>query len=311
MQGRNVKYRSLFRFSTCLFFLFAFGLFLCRAASAGSSGEPFRVGFSADLFTDVNENDAKAAVKVWGELIAKEQGIPTEPAPLVFKDREKLLDSLRGKLVDAVGIAIDEYQKLCREIRFGPIFLSSMSGRYTERYVLLVNSGGFVKSIGDLEGRIICFHKNSRNCLAPQWLDTLLVSQGYPTATRLAGRILKDTSLSQVVLPVFFRKADACVVTRRGFDTMCELNPQLAERLSVLAESREIVPTVLAMRADYTPSYKEKLVSSLNELHNSPAGRQVLLIFQSDAMEEQPPAVLDATLELIATHERLVKGIRP
>ena len=153
--------------------------------------------------------------KYGGELIAKEQGIPTEPTPLVFKDREKLLDSLRGKLVDAVGIAIDEYQKLCREIRFGPIFLSSMSGRYTERYVLLVNSGGFVKSIGDLEGRIICFHKNSRNCLVPQWLDTLLVSQGYPTATRLAGRILKDTSLSQVVLPVFFRKADACVVTRR------------------------------------------------------------------------------------------------
>ena len=144
--------------------------------------------------------------------------------------------------MDAVGIAITEYRMLCREIRFEPIFVSSRSGCPTERYVLLVDSGGFVKSIGDLEGRNICFHKNSRNCLALQWLDTLLVSHGYPTATRLAGRIVRDTKLSQVVLPVFFRKADACVVTRKGFDTMCELNPQLAERLRVLAESREIVP---------------------------------------------------------------------
>ena len=161
------------------------------------------------MFTNVNENDAKASIRVWGEIVAREQGVPTDLVPNMFRSIETMLVALREKKVDAVGIDLIEYESLCAEIRFDPIFAASNAGSYTERYVLLVSRRGPVKAIADLKGRSLRFHENSRNCLAPLWLDTLLVRQGLATADRLAGEIISNTKLSQVVLPVFFRKADA------------------------------------------------------------------------------------------------------
>ncbi|WP_373500525.1 phosphate/phosphite/phosphonate ABC transporter substrate-binding protein [Desulfococcus sp.] len=255
----------------------------------------------------MNENDAKAAVKVWGELIARERSVPTDPDPDIFRDIDALIRSLREKQVDAVGITMTEYARLRREVHFSPIFVTYNAGRTTEQCVLLSHRDGPVKSVADLRGRSLLLHTNPRACLAPLWLDTILVKQGHRAAARFAGRISRDAKLSKVVLPVFFRQTDACVVTRSAFDTMAELNPQLARQLAVLAESPEMVPAVFAFRADYNPHFKGDLIAGVNGLKRTPAGRQVLTIFHSEDIEEHPASCLDTALELIAAHEKLVR----
>lgn len=296
------------RFCRCL--ALWLGVF-CSAAPSGLHAEAlspsFHIGFSSSMFSDVNENDAKAAVKVWGELIARERNVPADPDPDIFRNVDALLRSLREKQVDAVGITMTEYDRLRREVQFTPIFLTYNAGRTTERYVLLAHRDGPVNSVADLRGRSLLLHVNPRACLAPLWLDTVLVKQGHPAAARFAGRISRDAKLSKVVLPVFFRQADACVVTRSAFDTMAELNPQLARQLTVLAESPEMVPAVFAFRADYNPPFKERLLAGVNELKRTPAGRQVLTIFHSENIEVHPASCLDTALELIAAHERLMR----
>ena len=276
----------------------------------GDSAEPtsFRIGFASSMFSDVNENDAKAAVKVWGQLIAKEKNVPTDPDPAILKDVEELRRALREQKVDAVAITTTDYDQLRREVRFAPIFVTHNAKSNTERYVLLAHRDGPVKSLADLRGRSLNLHRNPRACLSPLWLDTLLVQQGHPVADALAGRITHETKLSKVVLPVFFRQADACVVTHSGFATMSELNPQLAKQLTVLAESPAMVPAVFAFRADYQPVFKETLIAGVNDLKRTPAGQQVLTIFHSENIEEQPASCLDSALELIAAHTRLCGG---
>jgi hypothetical protein len=108
-----------------------------------------------------------------------------------------------------------------------------------------------------------------------------------------------------VVLPVFFRQSDACVVTRSGFETMVELNPQLGRQLKILARSPEVVPAVFCFRADYAAGFKEDLFAGVRDLHKSAAGQQVLTVFQSDKIEDQPMSCLDSALELLATHQKL------
>jgi ABC-type phosphate/phosphonate transport system substrate-binding protein len=276
---------------------------LCCAAE--KSDAPFRIGFIGSMFSDVNENDAKAAVKVWGALIANEQNIPTSPDPAIFKDIEAVRRSLREKKVDAVGITLIEYAQLLPEISFSPIFLTYNAGSLTERYVLLTHRDGPIKKLADLGGRSLYMHTNPRACLAPLWLDDLLMQQGHPTAARLIGKIVKESKLAKVLLPVFFHQADACVVTRNGFDTMSELNPQISRQLVVLAESSAMVPAVFAFRADYNPSFKEKLIAGINALKTTPAGRQVLTIFHSEDIEVQAESHLDTALKLIATRAGL------
>ncbi len=309
-QRYNLLHRFLNRLSMFNFqlpLLLWLSLFLSTGASAKTAGI-YRIGFSSAMFTDVNENDAKAAIKIWGKQIAREKNVPTDPVPVILNGMGELAESLHEKRVDAVGITTMEYDQLRKTVSFFPLFVNSKSGSFSERYLILAHRKGSVKKLSDIGGRTICVYSNPRACLAPLWLDTLLIRRGLPATADFAGMILRETKIAKVVLPVFFGKVDACVVTKSGFDTMAELNPQLQNSLVVLAESPALVPTLFTFRSDFNPAYKAKLITGLRELKNSPAGRQVLTIFQSDDIDTRLPSCLDTALELIAIHRQLVQG---
>jgi ABC-type phosphate/phosphonate transport system substrate-binding protein len=275
--------------------------------AAEENAAPFRIGFSSAMFTDVNENDVRAAIRIWGEQIGRARDVPIDPDPLLFRNVDAMILGLEQGRVDAVGILTLEYHRLRRHFDFSPLFLTYHSGTFTEEYLVLAHRDGSVKTLDDLDGRRLAVHDNPRVSLAPQWLDMLLHRRGHPPAARFAGRIETNTKLSQVVLPVFFRRMDACLVTRNGFATMCELNPQVAQQVIILAESPPVVPALFAFRSDYRSPYKSDVLVGLNELKNSPAGQQVLTIFFSEDVAEKPVSILDATLELIEAHERIEK----
>ncbi|ACN14685.1 ABC-type phosphate/phosphonate transport system, putative periplasmic component [Desulforapulum autotrophicum HRM2] len=295
-----------------LILLLILGTFQGSTRAAETREFTYCMGFSSTMFADVNENDARAAVKIWGGQIAMEHNIPTDPVPVIFKGMDALLESLLEKQVDTVGITTIEYDQLKRKVKFHPLFVAVNAGGISERYVLLTHQKGPVRTLADLDGCSLTIHTNPRTCLAPLWLDMLLTQQGHPVTKDFTGRINRESKLAKVVLPVFFGRVDACVLTHGGFDTMAELNPQLARQLVILAESPEMVPTIFAFRANYNPVFKEKLIKGLKDLKKSPAGQQVLTIFQSDELVIEPASSLDTALELIATHKQLArKGQQP
>lgn len=279
-----------------------------RADSSPAERAPFRIGFSSSLFTDVNENDAQAAVKIWSDLIAGERGYPVDPQTAIFKNLDALRRTLREGRVDAVGMDATEYHALREEIRFDPLFFTVEGGSPADRYVLLAHRDGPVQSPADLAGRRLRFHRNPRTCLAAFWLDLVLAEAGRGRAADLAAEVTWEPQLSKVVIPVFFRQADACVATRRGFDLMRELNPQLGADLAVLAESPELITRMFAFRAGFQTPFREKIVSSVNDLDESAAGRQVLNLFQTEELRKGRSALLDTTLALIEAHRRLWDG---
>lgn len=279
-------------------------IFAGIAAAAEEAVAPFRIGFSSAMFTDVNENDVRAAIRVWGQQIGRERNVPIEPNPLLFKETPTLLRALKQNRVDAVGITMVEYHRLRRDIDFEPIFLTYQAGAWAEQYLVLAHRDGPVKTLADLGGRRLAVHNNPRVCLAPLWLDTLLLGQGKPPAGRFMDRIQASIKLAQVILPVFFRQLDACLVTRSGFETMSELNPQLARHLVIVAESPEVVPALFAFRTNYHSPYKADIIAGVNALKNTPAGQQVLTIFYSDDIAQKPAAILDTALDLIESYER-------
>ena len=179
--------------------------------------------------------------------------------------------------------------------------------RITEEYVLLVHQDSEIHRIEDLRGRSVMFWKNSRMSLASAWLDIALFNNGCPRVAEFC-RVTQNNKLSKVVLPVFFRQSDACVVTRRGFKIMSELNPQVSQQLRVLASSPELVPSGFCFRRDYDDPLREIIVTEMGSLTATPAGQQVLTLFQSGPLEAWPISCLDSAFELLATHERLCGG---
>ena len=311
-QDRNIsgrKLRSALAGFGVVPFLFALAVLADDTAPNETFTARFRLGFSSATFTAVNENDAKAGIKVWARTLLSERGQPVDPEPVVLKDPEAINEALRGALVDAITLNTDEYWKLDRELVTGPFIGGLNEGRITEEYVLLVHRDSKWSSLESLRGRSLVFFQNSRMSLASVWLDTVLLEGGFTCATNFC-QVTAHSKLTKVVLPVFFRQADACVVTLRGFKTMAELNPQVGQRLKVLATSPELVPTGFIFRRGYTDSLKETIVLELAKIKDSPAGQQVLTLFQSGSLEAHPLACLDRALALLETHRRMTATVK-
>jgi ABC-type phosphate/phosphonate transport system substrate-binding protein len=286
------------------------GAYGARGQTTEAMVEPFRIGFSISLFTDVNINDAKAVVRVLGGLIAKEEHLAVDPDPIIYKNINSLQKSLQDNQVDAVGMTTIEYARLRRQVDFDPIFITDHARRHTVQYLLLVNRHGRVHTLADLRGKRLRYEKSPQACLAPLWLDELLARHGYADATHFLGKPPRVEKLSKTVLSVFFGQTDACVVAKSGFNTMVELNPQLAKKLVILAQSPEVVPVVFAIRAAYHPIDRDKLIAGLEDLDKTPDGQQVLTIFVSDGLEILPKSELEPTLKLIESHQRFDQEVQ-
>ncbi|NTW36129.1 MAG: phosphate/phosphite/phosphonate ABC transporter substrate-binding protein, partial [Syntrophobacteraceae bacterium] len=218
-------------------------LFVCIAASLSAAGNPdelttvrrlFRLAFSPGMFTEVKIDDARAAMKVWFLTIARERGVAIDPEPVIYGSLEEVLRGLQSAFVEGFGGTAEECWRLSKEVKLDRMVVSINGGRMTEEYLILVHRDSGMEGVADLRGRSLLVLQNPRMSLATVWLDTLLAQNGLETTPEFCSRVTIVNKLSQVVLPVFFRKSDACVVTRRGFQTMSELNPQVGKQLRVL-----------------------------------------------------------------------------
>ena len=110
-------------------------------------------------------------------------------------------------------------------------------------------------------------------------------------------------------LSAFIHQADACLVTRSWLETTLKRNPQVGKQLKILTSSPELISSVFAFRTAFVSSIKEKMIAAIRELPDSPTDQQVLMIFQSKKVTEQPLSCLGSTLELLATHEELCSAL--
>jgi len=271
---------------------------------------PVRIGFSAGVLGDVNENDAMAAVRVWAQALAQERGIPADPQPKILRGLPEIATALSNRAVECVNMTTEEYAALRGRFGLETLIVAVKRNVITEEYVLLVHRSNPIQRLADLRGRKLGMLHSSRASLAPKWLDTVLAREELGRAADFFGQIESAAKITKVVLPVFFHQFDACVVTRSGFDTMIELNPQTGQQLRVLAASQAMVPEEFCFRSDYNSPLRAKLLTEITQWHTSPAGRQILTLFQSDSLQERPFSCLDTALELLTLHERLVNGAK-
>ncbi len=278
---------------------------VAEAGSPTPQPAPFHLGFSSSTFGEVNENDALAAVKIWSKVLAADERLPLDPQSRVFSTTSEIATALRAKDLDAINLATDEYLILREQLASDHCILGIQSQGVTDEYVLLVRSDGPIAGLRDLRGRSLALLEGPRMRLAKIWLETCFLEAKLGRTDGFCGRVTAFNKLTRVVLPVFFRQTDACVVTRRGFETMVELNPQVGRELRVLIVSPPVVPSLLAFRADYTSPVLERVLALLKGWHTTVAGRQILTIFQYDRVEDYPLSVMADTLKLLENHARL------
>ena len=109
---------------------------------------------------------------------------------------------------------------------------------------------------------------------------------------------------------VFFKQADACLITHRAFAVAGELNPQVTRQLRVIASSPPLISHITSHRMAMSETVSRLFREAALSLADTPGGQQVLRLFQHDSFVEISEKDLAPTRALIEAHRRSASGLR-
>lgn len=268
---------------------------------------PVRLIVSESLVDDVNINDARAAMQIWIKRMAQDMKVVVEFNPKVFDTTEELLRRVRSGQFDCVALNVLEYRQIADMLDSSQIICA---GDVKEQYVLLAKRSSGVRQLGDLRGRKLSVLKASKMCVASAWLSTILDEAHLGQSEQFFSSVTTETKAARVVLPVFFGQTDACLTSKKSFDTMCELNPQVAENLITIATSPGMMVIFYIFRKNYHGMDRGSFARVYSDLPATAAGRQIATLFQFDSLVIKDAAILAPAMAVLekADHIRGRQG---
>ena len=272
-------------------------------ASIRTGAPPLRMAISEKVVYGVNLSDARAAMAVWSAELLKniDSSMGLAPDQSWVMTSDQLVAAIRGGTVDLFCLTVQEYRRVVPYVDTSRIITDDFGG---EELLLVVREGSGIANLAGLRGRSLILQESPGTSLAEPWLTVSLWRDGLESPAQVLGRMTRNTKLSQVVLPLFFGQADACVVTRRSLNTMFELNPQLSRKLKVLLASPKMESAFFACRKGYPASLKKQLFDRLLSLRSSPTARQVLTLFQSPGFTARDANCLISANSVLDAYER-------
>jgi ABC-type phosphate/phosphonate transport system substrate-binding protein len=268
------------------------------------------VGFPKYILFDVDIKDAKVAMELWANELSKINKLPLKTRSIIIHDLPSLVKALKNKQIDVIGLPSLDYLKIKDEVDLIPALGTILGGKHGEEYVLITRTDKAPPmSLKELKNNKLVFQRDRFVGNVPlMWLDTLLLKRGLPVSKHFFADIKTVNKVSRAVLPVFFKQMDACLVTRRGFDTMVELNPQLGEQLKILDASPIFVLGVVVFRKDFNEDYRNKIIKTAIDFRKLPSGKQILTLFKVDDFFPFHNSDLDTLLGLLEEYKHLQPG---
>ncbi|MEX0320568.1 MAG: PhnD/SsuA/transferrin family substrate-binding protein [Puniceicoccaceae bacterium] len=284
----------------CLYTLgFVFAGLPSLAGEAGEANAPaVKVIVSESTLININKNDAKAAFKIYMNALGKGTNIRAIESVMISPSARATVEELKSTKNNLVSLSLEEYIE-CPEGIFGDeLLIGGSESKVGTHFVLLVREDSGIDELSDLEGRELIRLAENRTQTSDAWFECLLTESGLNPSGDFLVRSREEKDLSRTVLPVFFGKVAACIITENGFDLMGELNPQIHQKLKVLARSAKIVPAAMVMQADFDEKLKTSLLDAMEILTNETEGQQVLTLFRESEVSVINRKVFDDSLEL-------------
>lgn len=281
------------------------GALRAQAEPVASPPIPLNVALLRDSLVRLNENDAKAAIGVLARQIARNVGYEIVPRVDIFDSQAGLKHALE------IGHAQILMASLWDLLALGPkqdleiSYMCVVGGQTSTRWLLTRHDGPH-HTLADLRGKSVLVLHNATAHLGTPWIETRLLELGYGAPAEFFGRYQIVDKSSAAALPVFFNRADACIVDEVSFDTLRALNPQLGRTLAAIEQTEPLPNPVVCLTRDgwATPQFRRDAYEQFGRLGQEPAGRQLLTLFKCDGLAPFRAEQLDTINALFHRHRR-------
>jgi ABC-type phosphate/phosphonate transport system substrate-binding protein len=238
------------------------------------------VAFSPQSFFNVDPRDAIGAARVWIRQADRKLGNTPETTVLSFSSQSEVESALAGNEIDILVMIADEFINLRESFDLTPVLSTDYGKNFYDELLVLVRAESDISSVSQLRGKSLRIEGGQKGTIPIKWLQSLLHSKASSTPREFFGSISEFPKASQIITPVFFGQADACIASLTSFETMSELNPQLGRKLRILEKSPGFVTGIIAVRKGVQNRRRDALIDALRLMDGEPKGKQVLTIFR-------------------------------
>jgi ABC-type phosphate/phosphonate transport system substrate-binding protein len=310
--GRQLAYRSTL-LATLSFLICTLPCFP-PAALTGLAFSPrddsgyshVRFAVLKSLVDDVSSIDAKVATKIWADTIGVSRNLWKTATVEISEDATSVLEGVKEGRLDIACVPTVDYLRLKPQLNVVPCLTYEQAGELGVSYLLVVPQSEEIQSLADLrDKRIAVTVKGSQHSQSELWLSVILEHTGTFELDEFFSQVRRVRKPSQAILPAFFGQVQAAVVARSAFETAIELNPQIGQRLTILAESPRFVPIVVLMSRPMWNQAWDKYVGHLDEIIKDPKSLQTFTIYRISRLVRWKPEFAKSTEELLRRRREL------
>jgi len=277
-------------------------LLLCFSIVNASESKTKIVAFYTKNIAKVSDRDVSIAIDKILESGSKESGLNlVEVFP---KNIDILLKGFENNQYALITINTYDCMQYYERIRpyIGKVWtIAKDKTKPKERYLLLVRKGTQISDLVDKKVGYVRFNEMQR-----VYLEYVVLSSMHMNSEIYFKHIIRFATGSKAILQLFFHQVDGVVVSENTYKTALELNPQLAQNLTILTSSEAMFPSIgltisrkgeKGIEALYKRFVKDK--EDIKNLSN------ILMLYKAEAIVGFSQKDLDAVYSFYQAYSRM------
>lgn len=272
---------------------------LAQAQSDNDLNGPKKLIISLSSFHNAKSEDAQAIAQILANHIRKSRNLNYNfqvETPNTLSEIEKAV----GDNFDCAILTTQEYLSLKNKLPLEPFATNVTNGKIGFKYHLIVNKADNITDIKQLKNETLYVLSRDNQNAPFYWIDKLLAEKKLGSYKKFFINTVIDYKASNILLPVFFKKAKACVVTDVALNLMIELNPAIKNNIDIISSSDYMILglSCLNKKKKDSETYKN-LGEIILDLHENEYGRQLLHLFSVDKLVPFKAEYLDNYIKMI------------
>ncbi len=226
--------------------------------------QDMRLGYFVEPLDKFDRTQLRMTVDSWSNALRSHR-FPKSSIQF-FHNEGKLLKAINGGELDAAILYGYQIAQFRDRIPVTPAILLGEAQAPKVKLILLVRTDSKITSLDQLRGKRIMVDTARLGKLPFIWLRRCLADESVPATAEDFANLEPVHDAFHSLAPVFFKNADACILTRRGYARNAELNQQLVDELKVLKESEPLASKVLVFSETTKPARRKAILEQSGEL---------------------------------------------
>ncbi len=265
------------------------------------AGDKITIAYYISAIQDTSIKDKKISLEYWVQELGN--SIDLKVSARYYKDIHKFKKDFEEGKIDMIVATAVTFAKYFDPEKFETGFIAKQSDNNDELVLITSNTSG-IKTLKDLRGKKLSILKS--DVFAKIYFDMFLLKKFHLNSERFFSRIIKTNKRSVNVLKVFFKKADAALVTAKVYKISSELNPQIRQKTKILKTFSLNVASPTYFRKGLDPKIIQKIKKEVFRLSTYPRGKEILTVFKADRMVECSTEYIYMAKNIYQTYRKLI-----